>query len=83
MVKGHPEIPVPALASYQKQDEYTITAVSYLLTSRGRDDLQAFFTLTRTGSDFVSAFKQAFDADPSTYLEEYTNHVAALRSTAG
>jgi len=78
-VSSNPQQPIPALAGHTAQDEYTITAVAQLLQTRGRDALVPFFELTRDGSEFSAAFRQAFGVTPAEFEAEYDQQVQLLR----
>lgn len=78
-VSSNPQQPIPLLAGHTAQDEYTITAAAHLLQTRGRDALVPFFQLTRQGSEFGAAFRQAFGVTPAEFESQYDQAVLDLR----
>lgn len=78
-VINRPEDPVPDLATHRDQDQYTVSAVAYMLQTRGREALVTFFALTNSGVPFETAFTKAFGATPAAYETEFRSVVQKQR----
>ncbi|HYF75774.1 MAG TPA: hypothetical protein VD973_01440 [Symbiobacteriaceae bacterium] len=80
-VAAEPDEPVPSLDTHREQDQFTVTAGSHLLQTRGREALAEFFALTRSGVPFEDAFLEAFGTTPAAFEAEYRNVVQQKRES--